>query len=64
MAERFPQIPPERSPLAGVRHALFSFDWRDAGTGAGELVAVMLLAGGALVATRHASRPAAASDTK
>jgi hypothetical protein len=36
------------------------FDWGDAGIGAGTLFGIVLLAAGALVATRHLSRPATA----
>jgi hypothetical protein len=36
------------------------FDWGDAGIGAGTLFGIVLLAGGALVLTRHLSRPATA----
>jgi hypothetical protein len=37
-----------------------TFDWGDAGIGAGSALALLLLAGGAVLATRHISRPAAA----
>jgi hypothetical protein len=34
------------------------FDWGDAGIGAGSVFAVVLIGGGALLATRHVGRPA------
>ena len=37
-----------------------TFDWGDAGIGAGGALALLLIAGGAVLATRHISRPAAA----
>ena len=37
-----------------------TFDWGDAFIGAGGALALLLLAGGAALATRHISRPAAA----
>lgn len=37
-----------------------TFDWGDAGIGAGGAFALLLLAGGAALATRHIGRPAAA----
>jgi hypothetical protein len=64
----------DASPL-GYRHALpqdygvvpvevvrapSTFDWGDALIGAGGALALLLLAGGAAVATRHVRRPAAA----
>ncbi|MGH3007041.1 MAG: hypothetical protein ACRDOS_14300 [Gaiellaceae bacterium] len=36
------------------------FDWSDAGIGAGSALVLVLLAGGATLATRHVSRPATA----
>lgn len=36
------------------------FDWGDAGLGAGSALVLVLLAGGASLATRHLNRPAAA----
>ena len=36
------------------------FDWGDAGIGAGSALVIVLLAGGASLATRHLNRPATA----
>ena len=46
-------------PVEAVREPS-TFDWGDAGIGAGGALALLLLAGGAALATRHISRPAAA----
>ncbi|MGH3057258.1 MAG: hypothetical protein ACRDPP_03350 [Gaiellaceae bacterium] len=48
-----------RVPVEAVR-APSAFDWGDAGIGAGSALALLLIAGGAVVATRHIGRPAAA----
>lgn len=47
------------APVRVVREPS-SFDWGDALVGAGGALALLLLAGGAALATRHISRPAAA----
>ena len=47
------------APVAAVREPS-TFDWGDAGIGAGGALALLLIAGGAVLATRHISRPAAA----
>ncbi|MGH3020783.1 MAG: hypothetical protein ACRDNR_11585 [Gaiellaceae bacterium] len=47
------------APVAVV-HQPSTFDWGDALIGAGVALALVLLAGGAALATRHISRPAAA----
>jgi hypothetical protein len=46
-------------PVEAVREPS-TFDWGDAGIGAGGALALLLIAGGAVLATRHISRPAAA----
>jgi hypothetical protein len=46
-------------PVEAVRGPS-SFDWNDALIGAGGALVLLLLAGGAALATRHARRPAAA----
>jgi hypothetical protein len=43
-----------------VRSGPSAFDWGDAFIGAGGALTLLLLAGGAMLATRHAGRPAAA----
>jgi hypothetical protein len=47
------------NPVEAVR-APSTFDWGDALLGAGVTAALLLIAGGATLATRHISRPAAA----
>lgn len=47
------------APVEAVRQPS-TFDWGDAGIGAGGALALLLIAGGAVLATRHISRPAAA----
>lgn len=49
-----PRVVVVREPTAST------FDWGDAAIGAGGALALLLLAGGAALATRHISRPAAA----
>jgi hypothetical protein len=50
------QVYPRYHVSTAVVTSTSSFDWRDAGIGAGLVLALVVLAGGALLASRHVSR--------